>query len=322
MNSKLYIYLAHLLNPTVNNTPGDVRRLPIVFPDAIALEEIDRLVEEILDILKKNKKWENVSNYYVESEVESAFQEGCKTIEEAYEWYQSIVGILNSRLIEIQDELNAKIYALFSLTPKDIAFLEENVIDLYAYVQIEQFSVQKIALKYLRSIFRIETCTQNRLYTVNDSVHLLDKKMEENPYGIIAYRIKEELEQIFGKTLDEVIKGNIKVDGKKAALYGDGMKNEEEPFISAKVIAGKGKDKEVLLWNAKNFLIEFKEDKRYAMQNEIRRLTDEVYLPKLQRLKEKLQSASLSDSEKKILNKELDILEECVKTLENWKVVD
>ena len=100
------------------------------------------------------------------------------------------------------------------------------------------------------------------------------------------------------------------------------MKNEEEPFISAKVIAGKGKDKEVLLWNAKNFLIEFKEDKRYAMQNEIRRLTDEVYLPKLQRLKEKLQSASLSDSEKKILNKELDILEECVKTLENWKVVD
>lgn len=322
MNSKLYIYLAHLLNPTVNNTPGDVRRLPIVFPDTIALEEIDRLVEEILDILKKNKKWENVSNYYVESEVESAFQEGCKTIEEAYEWYQSIVGILNSRLIEIQDELNAKIYALFSLTPKDIAFLEENVIDLYAYVQIEQFSVQKIALKYLRSIFRIETCTQNRLYTVNDSVHLLDKKMEENPYGIIAYRIKEELEQIFGKTLDEVIKGNIKVDGKKAALYGDGMKNEEEPFISAKVIAGKGKDKEVLLWNAKNFLIEFKEDKRYAMQNEIRRLTDEVYLPKLQRLKEKLQSASLSDSEKKILNKELDILEECVKTLENWKVVD
>lgn len=76
------------------------------------------------------------------------------------------------------------------------------------------------------------------------------------------------------------------------------------------------------MWNARNFLIEFKEDKRYAMQNEIRRLTDEIYLPKLQRLKEKMQLTSLTDSEVKNMRKEMELLEESVKTLENWKVVD
>ena len=58
------------------------------------------------------------------------------------------------------------------------------------------------------------------------------------------------------------------------------------------------------------------------MQNEIRRLTDEVYLFKLQRVKEKMQDISLSDFDMKKLEKDLIILEECVKTLENWKVVD
>ena len=51
-------------------------------------------------------------------------------------------------------------------------------------------------------------------------------------------------------------------------------------------------------------------------------ITDEVYLFKLQRVKEKMQDISLSDFDMKKLEKDLIILEECVKTLENWKVVD
>lgn len=322
MNSKLYIYLAHLLNPTVNNTPGDVRRLPIVFPNAIELDRINKLVEEILSILECVKTWSIASNYFVESEVEAAFKEGCKTLAEAYEWYETIICNNNNRLIEIQNKLNDIIFALFALSEKDISFLEANVIDLYSNVQIEQLSVQKIALNFLRNIFRKEALVQSKLYTVNDTENLLERKLEENQFGVVAYKLKEELEEIFGKSLDEVIRGNIKVDGKKAALFGNGMKDEDEPYISAKVIAGKGKYKEVILWNARNFLIEFKEDKRYAMQNEIRRLIDEMYLPKLQRLKEKMQLETLSDPELKSMRKKLEIIEESVKTLENWKVVD
>lgn len=87
-------------------------------------------------------------------------------------------------------------------------------------------------------------------------------------------------------------------------------------------MGGKGKTKEKVYWLTEQFLVEYEEDKRYSMQNEIRRLTDEVYLFKLQRVKEKMQDISLSDFDMKKLEKDLIILEECVKTLENWKVVD
>ena len=87
-------------------------------------------------------------------------------------------------------------------------------------------------------------------------------------------------------------------------------------------MGGKGKTKEKVYWLTEHFLVEYEEDKRYSMQNEIRRLTDEVYLFKLQRVKEKMQDISLSDFDMKKLEKDLVILEECVKTLENWKIVD
>ena len=89
-----------------------------------------------------------------------------------------------------------------------------------------------------------------------------------------------------------------------------------------KVIAGKGKNKEIILWHLSDFLIEFEENKCYTMQNEIRRLASEVYIPKLQRAKEKLQLDSYSISERKVLEKDVELYGECVKTLENWKVVE
>ena len=49
------------------------------------------------------------------------------------------------------------------------------------------------------------------------------------------------------------------------------------PLISEKILGGKGKTKEKVYWLTEHFLVEYEEDKRYSMQNEIRRLTDEVY---------------------------------------------
>lgn len=114
--------MAHLLNPTVNNTPGDVRRLPIVFPNAIDLDRINMLVEEILSILESVKTWSIASNYFVESEVEAAFKEGCKTLAEAYERYETIICNNNNRLIEIQNELNDIIFAVFALSEEIYLF--------------------------------------------------------------------------------------------------------------------------------------------------------------------------------------------------------
>ena len=65
-------------------------------------------------------------------------------------------------------------------------------------------------------------------------------------------------------------------------------------------------------------MIEFDENSRYGLQNEIRRLTNEVYIPKLQRIMEKNQSKSLTSVEEK----NASVLTDSVKCLENWKVVD
>lgn len=68
-------------------------------------------------------------------------------------------------------------------------------------------------------------------------------------------------------------------------------------------------------------MLEFEEDKKYVMQNEIRRLSNEVYRPRLQTIKEKLQG-SISGVDKKELEKQEKLLSEAVKTLEAWKVVN
>lgn len=322
MNSKLYIYLAHLLNPTVNNTPGDVRRLPVVFPDQTRLEKINGLVDEIVDILRLSSRYTVSSKYYVCSEIEMGLQEGKKTIKEAYEWYEAQVTTWNERLEVLQDELNNHVYEVFDLSKLDIDFLEKNVKDLYNPVQLPVSSIQQIALRFIRSIFRTESNGKGRLYTVDDVVKMIELHLESIPFDITAHMVKEEIEDILGNTLDEVIKGNIKINNQKSALAGDGMKDEKEPFIASMVIGGKGKGKELILWNSLDFKTEFYDDKKYAMQNEIRRLTDEVYMPRLMADKSRLVNQGLSSADQKKIEKNIELYEACVKTLENWRVVD
>ena len=51
-------------------------------------------------------------------------------------------------------------------------------------------------------------------------------------------------------------------------------------------------------------------------------MTDEIFMPKLLKTKNILQNDSLSKSDISKLEKEVKLYEDCVKTLENWKVVD
>lgn len=134
----------------------------------------------------------------------------------------------------------------------------------------------------------------------------------DNGIGVV-----EEIEQVLGTTIGNFLVNGARVDDVKFDFASDKM-----PLIKALVIGGKAKNKEMLFWLNEHFLIEFEEDRRYALQNEIRRLTDDVYMFKLQRVKEKMQDPSISSSESKNLNKAMTVYEECIKSLENWKVVE
>lgn len=205
-------------------------------------------------------------------------------------------------IIEISEELN--------ISPRDV------------YDSLRNMNVSKIAsyreciidfIRYL--IIKIINERPCRIYQTDELSNLLIKEIEN--YFDSSKDVVEEIESIMGASIKELLMNGVRNEGVKYDVICPAM-----PLISEKILGGKGKTKEKVYWLTEHFLVEYEEDKRYSMQNEIRRLTDEVYLFKLQRVKEKMQDISLSDFDMKKLEKDLIILEECVKTLENWKVVD
>ncbi len=205
-------------------------------------------------------------------------------------------------IIEISEELN--------ISPRDV------------YDSLRNMNVSKIAsyrkciidfIRYL--IIKIINERPCRIYQTDELSNLIIKEIEN--YFDSSKDVVEEIESIMGASIKELLINGVRNEGVKYDVICPAM-----PLISEKILGGKGKTKEKVYWLTEQFLVEYEEDKRYSMQNEIRRLTDEVYLFKLQRVKEKMQDISLSDFDMKKLEKDLIILEECVKTLENWKVVD
>ena len=136
-----------------------------------------------------------------------------------------------------------------------------------------------------------------------------------------GYLAVEEIESILERPIIEVVRSGVKIGSNTYTLAGKGTSDLDEPLLQQKVLAGTGSNKQVAIYLLSHFLLEFEEDKKYVMQNEIRRLSNEVYRPRLQTVKEKLQG-SVSGSEKKELEKQEKLLSEAVKTLESWNVVD
>ena len=123
-------------------------------------------------------------------------------------------------------------------------------------------------------------------------IDLIIKEIEN--YFDSSKDVVEEIESIMGASIKELLMNGVRNEGVKYDVICPAM-----PLISEKILGGKGKTKEKVYWLTEHFLVEYEEDKRYSMQNEIRRLTDEVYLFKLQRVKEKMQDISLSDFDMK-----------------------
>ncbi len=160
---------------------------------------------------------------------------------------------------------------------------------------------------------------QPKLFTDEEIVVILAKYLEESHEN--GYEIVNEIEAILGKSLIEVVRGGVKIGSSNLTLAGKGIKDNDEPLLQQLVLSGTGSSKKVVIWHLSQFLTDFEDDKKYVMQNEIRRLSNELYRPRLQTIKEKLQG-SISMAEKKELEKQEKLFSEAVKTLEAWKVVN
>ena len=158
----------------------------------------------------------------------------------------------------------------------------------------------------------------SRLYK-DDEIEVIVKKDIEERYEN-GYRLIQDIEAVLGKNLLDTIRGGVKIGSSTITVAGNGSKDIDEPILQQKVLSGSGSNKQVVIWHLSHFLIEFEDEKKYVMQNEIRRLSNEVYRPRLQTVKEKLQSNAMG-AEKKELEKQEKLLSEAVKTLEAWKVI-
>ena len=179
-------------------------------------------------------------------------------------------------------------------------------------------SYNESILCWIQEIYLVEQKQNNKGIQLVSQVSNMITKFIEEEYGI---QIVEEIEKEVGK-IESIIRNGVKESKKTNKFYGKGFKDLSNPFIGCKKLGGKGKDIEMVIWISTQFKTEFEEDKKYAMQNEIRRLTDEVYIPRLMKLKERIQNKQLTVKESKMTEREIEVVEECIKSLENWKVVD
>ena len=320
ISSKLSKYILNIINSTIHTTPGDVRRLPVRFPDTELNKTIDKFINRIIEIKRTVLSFNYTSDMYHEVELAYGFSNGGKNVKEAFSIFIEKIDELQTEYFCLRQQINQLIYEIYELSNVDISIVEREVIDSDPFA--ECYTIEKAILNYLRSIVKksIED-SKNKLYTDREIEIVILKRIEDLFGKDYGYTVVEEIEAVLGKKILDFIRSGVKIGSSNYTLAGRGSKDLDEPLLQQKVLSGTGSNKQIVLWHLSQFLIEFEEDKKYVMQNEIRRLSNEVYRPRLQTVKEKLHG-TVSGAEKKELEKQEKLLSEAVKTLEAWKVVN
>ena len=321
LNSKFTNYILKKLNASVNFQVGDLQRIPYMKPS----EELEKLVSEktirAVQIKEYMLGFNYVSDFYHAVELRYGFDSGADSIKEAYEIYKSRYKELLDELENLQLEIDQIIYSVYELCEEDIGTIENDITHRMSKAS-DDIDIKKATLNYLRAILKDYLILQTpRIYTDEEISRIIEKRVDDIFGKDSGYKIIEEAEAILEKPIINVIRGGLKINSTTINFCGLSNNDNEEPYLQQRILSGSGSNKHIVIWHLSHFLLEFEEDKKYVMQNEIRRLSNEVYRPRLQTIKEKLQG-SVSGAEKKELEKQEKLLSEAVKTLEAWKVVN
>lgn len=314
MLSRFSNYCLGLLNSTMHTTPGDVRRLPLIFPEGELLNEINTIVDQLITIKKESDKYNPINPDFVESELEESFRLGANTVEDAITMYLSKV---KKRSLEAENlflELDNKIYELYGLNDQDIAIVENSTKN--AMIDYFEQDEKNLIIKYLQNrIFKNIKGTR-KLYSMDELTQIISADFERNFKD--GYKIFEESFALLSSDAATLFLNQTKIGAKKVIFFDLETGIGFNPWLKGKILAGKGKSAQVVFWCSSDFMIEFDDDSRYGLQNEIRRVTNEVYIPKLQRMMEKKRQESLTASDENTMI----LLTDSVKALEEWTVVD
>ena len=317
LNSSLSKYLLQLLNFTHVKELYDIKRIPIKNIENQNKSYIINIVKIIIENKQKIMGFNPNSNFFIEIEIEYGLSNGGKGIRDSYEIYREKVINLEEEIKQLEKNIDKFFYDLYKVNDIEIGICEEFA--NRSKYQSSLIDLRYATVKFLREIVkRIMIADKPKLYTDIEIESKIVQYLEDRFYE--GYQIKNEIESIIGISIIDFVKSGISTSNNNIYLSGKGSKDIEEPLLQQRILSGNGINKNVVFWHLSHFLLDFEEDKKYVMQNEIRRLSNEVYRPRLQTVKDKLQG-SIAGAEKKELEKQEKLLSEAVKTLEAWKVI-
>lgn len=123
LNSKIYIIISELLNPTLNNQVKDIRSMPV---RRVRMSEINGLVDQAIAISKKD--WDNFENSWDFANNPLSREKGL--LSEIYTaWDAECTAAFNS-LREIEEKLNAIYFDIYGLTDKYESSVEEEAVSI------------------------------------------------------------------------------------------------------------------------------------------------------------------------------------------------
>lgn len=314
VNSKFTNYILKKLNPSPSFQVCDMFRIPF----EISKKEYEQLVIEKTLKAKEIKEimlgFNYVSDFYHEVELAYGFSHGAKSVTEAYQVFINKYNVLETELYNLQIEIDEIVYKIYELDREDIAVIEEEFPNTPTKLS-KNNEIKKVTLNFIRAITKdILIKAPAKLYE-DTEIEMLIKQYIEKKFEN-GYKITEEIESILEKQIIDVIRGGIKIGAKNITLAGCGSKDLDEPLLQQKVLSGTGNNKNLVIWHLTHFLLEFEENQKYVMQNEIRRIK-ELYTKRLETVKGKILSGNTNTE----MEKQEKLLSESIKTLENWKVV-
>ncbi len=175
-------------------------------------------------------------------------------------------------------------------------------------------------LNWLRAIVKDSIKETNKLY-LDEDIEKLIKQQIEAKYSNGSTLI-DEIESICSKPLIDIVRAGLKI-GSSATMFGadpkKGSKDTDEPLLQQNFLAGTGANRIVVFWFLQDFLLEFEPDKKYTMQNEIRRIKERLESRLLDMQSRDL--SGLKTPEIKNINKEIDKIKNAIITINDWKVV-
>lgn len=121
LNSKVLIYLANCLNPTVNTTVGDIERLPFVYPDVQTATIIENLTHRIIQIKKKLYSFCICEIDYSSSPLH--FSASVTGLKEKLKSFLSYENHLQTQVLINETIINEKVFNLYGLIPEDKAMI-------------------------------------------------------------------------------------------------------------------------------------------------------------------------------------------------------